>query len=156
MRTAALALLLAAAPLAAAPASALAAPRIAVSGAWSRPAAAGGSAVGFMTLTNHGRPDALVGADSPAARRVEVHVSSMAGGVMRMTPAPVTPLPAQGRVSFAPGGRHLMFVGLKHALKPGDRLPATLRFRSGARVPVEFRVAAGPPGGAMAGMPGMH
>jgi hypothetical protein len=54
-------------------------------------------------------------------------------------------LPAQGTVTFAPGGYHLMFTGLKRALAIGDRLPATLTFASGARVKTTFVVGLAPP-----------
>ena len=145
---AAAALLLAAAPLAARAAD------IEAVKPWSRPAAAGGTAVGYLTLVNHGAPDALVGAESPDAARVEMHASSMAGGVMKMTPETRTPIPAKGRVSFAPGGRHLMLIGLKRPLKVGDKVPATLKFASGASVKVDFAVQAQPPmgGGDSSGM----
>jgi copper(I)-binding protein len=113
---------------------------VAVVQPWSRPAAAGGTAAGFMTLVNNGRPDALTAASSPWAERVEMHASAMTGGAMRMTAEPRTPLAARAQVGFAPGGRHLMFVGLKRPLRIGDRLPATLSFASGARIKVEFVV----------------
>lgn len=126
---------------------------------WSRPAAAGTTGAGFLTLVNRGRTaDALVGARTPAAQRVEMHASSMAGGVMRMTPETRVALPAGGRVTFAPGGRHLMLVGLKTALKPGDHVPATLEFASGARLEVDFKVGSGlgPPEAAPMTMPMDH
>lgn len=110
----------------------------------SRPAAAGTTGAGFLTLVNHGRsPDALVRVETPDAERVEIHVTSMAGGVMRMAPEARTPIPAGGQVAFAPGGRHLMFVGLKRPLKPGDHVPATLVFASGAQLKTEFAVGSG-------------
>ena len=112
---------------------------------WSRPAAAGGTGAAFLTLVNHGKADALVGVDTALARAVEMHASSMSGGVMKMTPEARVPLPAGGQVSFAPGGRHLMLIGLKRALRPGDRIPATLRFASGAALHVDFAVGAGSP-----------
>jgi copper(I)-binding protein len=128
---------------------------------WSRPAAAGASGVGYLTLANRGKADALIGVDSSLARKVEMHATSMAGGMMQMRAEQRVPLPAGGEVSFAPGGRHLMFVGLKRALHPGDRLPATLHFASGAQLRVEFAVgsggppADGPASRRMPAMPGM-
>jgi copper(I)-binding protein len=121
---------------------------------WSRPAAAGGTGVGYLTLVNHGKADALVGAESPDASSVEMHASSMAGGVMKMTPEARTPLPAGGQVSFAPGGRHLMLIGLKRPLKVGDKVPTTLKFASGASLKVDFVVQAQAPA-ASGHMPGM-
>lgn len=124
------------------PAAALAASVEAVQ-PWSRPAAAGTTGVGYLTLVNHGKADALIGAETPLAQRVEMHASTMAGGVMSMAQEPRVPLAAGGAVSFAPGGRHLMFVGLKRALRVGDRLPATLSFAGGEKLKVEFVVVTG-------------
>jgi copper(I)-binding protein len=124
--------------------------------AWSRPAAAGGTGVGYVTLVNHGKADALIGAESSAAQKVELHETSMAGGVMKMAPETRIPLPAGGEVRFAPGGRHLMLIGLKRPLHPGDRVPATLHFASGTTLHVDFAVGTGAaPTDQMPGMPGM-
>ena len=135
-------LVLAAAALAATPA--LAAPQ--VQAAWSRPAAAGTTGAGFMTLSNpDAKPDALVSVESPLAREVQVHQSSMKNGIASMQRVARVPVPAGGRVTFAPGGYHLMLMGLTKALKPGDAVPATLTFASGARVKTSFVVGFAPP-----------
>ena len=127
--------------------SAQAAGPLAVSGAWSRPAVAGTTGVGYLVVTNSGKADALVTVESPAAARVEMHSSSMAGGVMRMAKEDRVPVPAGGKAAFAPGGRHLMLIGLTRALRAGDKVPATLTFASGARLQTTFTVGtgAGPP-----------
>ena len=129
---------------------------------WSRPTVAGTNAVGYLTLANHGRSDdALVGVESPLAVRVEIHASSMRGGVMSMRKVDRVPVPAGGQASFAPGAYHLMLVGVTRTLVAGDVVPATLSFASGAQIKAAFRVSAGPvsanPDHAMAGhpMPGM-
>jgi periplasmic copper chaperone A len=67
----------------------------------------------------------------------------MEGGVMRMAPTPSVAIPPGGTVKFAPGGYHMMFLGLARNLKPGDRLPATLRFSDGRRTAVSFQVGSG-------------
>lgn len=113
---------------------------------WSRPAVAGFNGAGFMTLVNHGRrPEALTAVESPAAARVEMHRSQMTGGVMSMGPVSRVEVPAGGSVRFAPGGYHLMFMGLKRALNPGDHVPATLVFQGGRRIQVAFEVTSGAP-----------
>ena len=131
--------------------------------AWSRPAAAGANGVGYLTLINHGKADALVAVEATVAQKVEMHTASMAGGVMTMSREDRVPVPAGGKVSFAPGGRHLMLVGLKRALHPGDHVAATLRFASGTTLKVDLPVSAAPPPQAhmdgmegMSGMEGMH
>lgn len=128
----------------AAPSAAMAAP--AVTAAWSRPAAAGTTGAGFMTLANPGKaPDALTAVESPWAKGVEIHRSMMSGGMSGMQKQPRVALAPGGRVLFAPGGYHLMFLELKRPLKTGDRLPATLTFASGAKVKAEFEVRVSPP-----------
>jgi len=113
---------------------------------WSRPAAAGMNGAGYLTLSNRGKAaETLTAVETPAAARVEVHRSSMAGGVMSMRPQPATPIPPGQTVTFAPGGLHLMLLGLKQPLKAGDSFPATLVFASGARMKVTFKVAVAAP-----------
>ncbi|MFN9849330.1 MAG: copper chaperone PCu(A)C [Alphaproteobacteria bacterium] len=117
-----------------------------VEAAWSRPAAQGATGVGFMTLVNTGaKADALVKVDSPAARQVQIHQSSISGGVASMRMVSSVPVAPRGRVAFSPGGYHLMFLGLARAQKVGDRLPATLIFASGARIQTTFVVGVAAP-----------
>lgn len=132
---------------------------LAVSGAWSRPAVARTTGVGYMTLANKGaQADALTGAVSPLAQGVEIHSSSNAGGVMAMRKARSVPLPAGGGAAFAPGAYHLMFTGLKKTVKAGDTIPATLSFASGAKLEVSFKVGTGlgPPPGMSSGAAAAH
>jgi copper(I)-binding protein len=138
-------LLLSAAALVAASAAALpCAAAVEIAQPWSRPAVAGSTAVGYLTLVNRGKaPDAVVAVESPLARKVEVHRSSMSAGVMSMQRVEQVAVPAGGSVTFAPGGNHLMFLGLAKTLRAGDSLPAVLRFASGARVKTVFQVGAG-------------
>jgi copper(I)-binding protein len=111
---------------------------------WSRPAVAGSTAAGYVTLVNHGSTaQTLTGVSSPLASAVEIHSSSMAGGVMRMAHEEKAVIPAGGRLAFAPGGWHLMLVGLKQPVKAGDRIPATLKFAGGRTLKVAFAVGDG-------------
>ena len=121
-----------------------------VAGAWSRPAVAGSNGVGYMTLANAGKTaDVLVRVESPLAARVEMHSSRMAGGVMSMRAETRVAVPAGGQAAFAPGGYHLMLIGLTRTVKAGDRIPATLTFASGARLSTAFTVGAGVAAAAM-------
>lgn len=97
---------------------------------------------GYVTLRNTGaRPDRLVSATSPRAARVEIHTMSLDGGIMRMRPlADGLVVPAGGEASLAPGGHHIMLIGLTAPLKVGERIPATLRFARAGDVRVQFRV----------------
>ena len=114
-----------------------------IRGLWTRQTAPGQSVGGgFMTITNAGgRDDRLLGGTSPAAERVEVHTMSLQGGVMRMRPLPDgLAIPANGSVSLAPGGYHIMLIGLKRPLALGGRVPLTLRFRRAGKVKVTLVV----------------
>jgi copper(I)-binding protein len=146
-------LLIALTVLAASFAASGAVPALQVLQPWSRPAVAGTNGVGYMVLINHGAvPDVLEKVESPLASRVEMHSSSMAGGVMSMKKADSVPVPAGGQATFGPRAYHLMFFGLTKTLKPGDRAPATLSFASGAKIKVAFTVSDGMGPPAMAGM----
>jgi len=126
------------------PLAALGAQRLEVLQPWSRPAVAGTNAVGYMVLANHGRTaEVLQKAETPIAAHVEMHASSMAGGVMSMAKVDRVSVPAGGEATFGPGGYHLMLIGLTKTLKAGDQAPVTLSFASGAKITARFVVSAG-------------
>jgi copper(I)-binding protein len=116
---------------------------------WSRAAPAGITGAGFLTLTNKGStPDRLVGARAEIARSVELHNHVMDGDVMRMRPVPAIEIAPGAEVKLAPGGLHIMLIGLKEPLVKGARVPLTLVFEKAGEVPVELAVeAAGARGG---------
>jgi copper(I)-binding protein len=95
--------------------------------------------------------DRLTAASSPVAERVELHLSAMEDGVMRMREVPAIDLPPGETVTLKPGGLHVMLMGLKQPLQPGETIPLTLTFeKAGMR---EVTAAVGPVG-AMG--PGTH
>ena len=66
---------------------------------------------------------------------------AMNNGVMTMRPLPAgVPVPPGQTVAFAPGGYHLMLMGLKGPLKEGDRVKATLTFEKAGPVEVTINV----------------
>jgi copper(I)-binding protein len=121
---------------------------IEVTQAWSRPAAAGTNGAGFMVLTNHGKTaDTLISVETKAATQVQMHQTSMSNGIMSMKRLDTGLALGPGQtVTFAPGGYHLMLIGLTSASKAGDKLAATLVFSSGARIKTAFVVGSGPQG----------
>ncbi len=129
-------------------------PEVQVQSAWARattPHAASGGI--FLTLTDHGAPDRLVGAATPAADKAEVHQTVNDGGVMKMDATPSLDLPTDKAVTLAPGGYHIMLLGLKRQLKPGDTFPVTLTFAKAKPVTATVTVgSAGASGPAMEGM----
>ena len=110
--------------------------------AWARATAPGAEvAGGYMTIRNRGNaPDRLVGASSPAAARVEMHVHVREGEVMKMRQVPAYEVPANGSFELKPGGAHLMFVRIARPFKEGDKVPVKLRFEKAGEVNAEFHV----------------
>ncbi|MGG5821142.1 copper chaperone PCu(A)C [Falsiroseomonas sp. HW251] len=116
-------------------------PAVRVEQPWTRAAGAGATGAGFMILRNTAAvPDRLVSARSPAARAVELHTSYREGDVMRMRPVQGIDLPAGQAVTLAPGGFHLMLVGLAAATRQGEQVPLTLVFEKAGEVTVQLPV----------------
>jgi copper(I)-binding protein len=116
---------------------------LAIGHPWSR-ATPGGAKVGggYLTITNNGgAPDRLVAATSAVADHVEIHEMATKDGVMtmRLQPHGITVEPGK-TVVFAPGGYHLMLMGLKGPLKEGDRVKAELIFEKAGKVEVTINV----------------
>ena len=99
----------------------------------------GRSGAGYFTLTNDGAADALlnVEADYP---KVMLHKSMMKDGVMTMEHQMRVVVPPQGEIEFAPGGYHVMFMGLKEGWGVGDDIKATLIFEKSGSLEVTFKV----------------
>jgi copper(I)-binding protein len=125
---------------------------------WTRPAQAGMNGVGYLTLANVGaKPVKLVAVESPAAKSVTIHQSSMTGGVMSMRAVTggLTIAPG-GKVEFAPGGYHLMLMGLTRAQALGGKVPLTLVFDSGLKMKIDLSVETAAPKAGADPMAGMH
>ena len=87
--------------------------------------------------------DALVGASSPVADRVEMHTMSMDGDVMRMRAVPSIAIEPGKPIAMTPGGGyHLMMIGIHKPFVVGDRIPLTLQFQHAGRVDVMLDVQA--------------
>jgi periplasmic copper chaperone A len=106
----------------------------------------------FMDLVNGGpQTDRLLGAACNCAARVELHEMSMDGGIMRMRPASAgIGIPPAGALRLAPQGPHLMLLGLKQPLHPGQPVPLTLQFQHAGKVTVEALVRTPPAPGVTA------
>jgi copper(I)-binding protein len=101
-------------------------------------------AAGYVAIRNTGREaDRIVGASSPVAARVELHVTTREGGVSKMREAPRLELPARKQLVLRPGGAHLMLVGLRQPLLKGQHIPLTLRFERAGEAHVELEVQSG-------------
>jgi len=130
---------------------------IQVADAWIRPAGAGenSTSAAYFTIKNTGPlEDTLVSASAAVAVAVELHeVVRLPDGVMRMQPrSQGFTAPARSEVHLKPGGYHVMLIGLKQAIQPGERVPLVLRFAKAGGVNITA-VAAQRTGGGMHGNP---
>ena len=107
---------------------------------WSR-ATLTRNGVVYMKIFNHGnRTDRLIAAESSLAKKVELHMHSIKDGVMRMRR--VTAVEVQPRESavLAPGGSHVMLMGLRRSLNEGDTFLVALVFEKAGKVMVDVTV----------------
>jgi copper(I)-binding protein len=89
----------------------------------------------FMEISNDGNDDrALLSATSGVADVVELHTHLMEEGMMKMRRVDQIDLPAGETVTLAPGGLHVMLIGLKQQLQPGDDVPLTLTLDDGSEL----------------------
>ena len=112
---------------------------------WARalpPVAPNGAA--YLRIENAGNAaDRIVSASSPIAGRVELHAHETDGGVMKMRHVHSVEVPAQGAVSFEPGGLHVMLIGLKEPLVAGGSFPLTLGFQNAGELEVTVEITDG-------------
>jgi len=116
-------------------------PGVAVHQPWMRSIIPSRPAAGYFTLTNDSATAlSLVAASSPGCGMLMLHKSMDMGGQETMVMVKSIPLPAHGKVVFAPGGYHLMCMQPTAAVKPGGGVPVTLRFANGETITTTFPV----------------
>jgi len=115
--------------------------QVSVEQPWTRATPPGAKVgAGFMRLRNAGAADRVVGASSPVAGRIEMHVTLREGDVMKMREVKSFEVPAGGSFELKPGGAHLMLLDLKRPLKKGEKVPLTLKLEKGGEVKAELTV----------------
>lgn len=88
----------------------------------------------FMTLDNPGtEPVTLLSASSSVAEMTELHEMAMVDGAMLMQAVDggIVLEAGRGKV-LEPGGFHVMLMGLRDALAPGDEVDLSLLFSDGS------------------------
>lgn len=97
-----------------------------VEDAWVRATVAGQQATGaFMTVTASS-DSKLLSVQTPVAKVVQIHESTMKNDVMSMHPVEFVALPAGTAVTLNPHGYHVMLIDLVGQVKEGDTVPLTL------------------------------
>jgi len=97
-----------------------------VQDAWVRATVAGQPSTGaFMTLQADS-DSKLLSVQSPVAKTVQIHQSTMKDDVMSMRQVESVILPAGKPVSFDPHGYHIMLIDLTAQVQEGSKVPLTL------------------------------
>lgn len=96
------------------------------------------SSAAYIEISNHGtNPDRLVGVESDLARKTELHSMTMTDGVMIMRAVDGgIDIPAGARIQLAPGGYHVMLIGLKAPLNIDQKYDITLVFQSAGKITI--------------------
>jgi copper(I)-binding protein len=104
--------------------------------------AAAKTGAAFMAITNNNdAPDRLIGAESGAAKRIELHTHIMTDGVAKMRHLEDgIPLPPGETVLLQRGGLHVMFMGLNGPFATDTQVAATLVFENAGKIDVAIPV----------------
>ncbi|MBM5573320.1 copper chaperone PCu(A)C [Deefgea sp. CFH1-16] len=93
-----------------------------------------------MTI-NSKTADQLLSASSDLASKTEIHEMKMSDGVMKMRPmAAGLPVTSNQTLTLAPGGYHIMLIGLKKGLVAGEKQALTLNFAKAGAINVTIDV----------------
>lgn len=117
--------------------------RVDISDAWSGalpPTATVGAAYMEIASTT---PDELLSAETPIADHVEFHTTENANGMMQMRELHALSVKPSAKLVFAPGGNHMMLLGLKQPLVAGSSFPMTLHFKNFGTVAITVEVRNG-------------
>jgi copper(I)-binding protein len=95
----------------------------------------------YMTIKNSGsHEDKLLSASSDVADAVEIHLSRMVDGVMKMEKIDYIAIPAGGEAVLQPGGYHIMLIGLIKDLQPGEEIDFSLDFENAGQVQIQAEI----------------
>lgn len=96
----------------------------------------------YIDIENRGKTsDKLLKISSPIAESAEVHSMTMDGSIARMREVGVIELKPAAKIAMAANdGLHIMLIGLKQPLRPGQKIPLALRFEKAGKMDVEVVV----------------
>lgn len=125
-------------------------PKIEIENIWSRPVqienedgrVMKSNGVVYLKIVNDGEaPDRLMSITSIVCDVVELHETKMNDDRMMMQKVDGgLDIPAGQTVEFKPGGYHVMLIGLKRSLVPGDRFALQLVFERTGTIKVDSEV----------------
>ena len=111
-----------------------------VSDAWARASVLASRPVASYLTIESAVEDRLLGVTTPVAGHVMIHAVEKDGDVSRMKHIETLEVPTGERITLAPGGMHLMLMGLQEKLSEGTTFPMTLSFENAGEITVEVSV----------------
>lgn len=87
---------------------------------------------GYMRIENNSDTSyRITGVKSEVFTAIDIHETIEKNGMMSMQPIMQLTIEANTAVKLKPGGIHLMMIGPKQVLKPGDRVNISLEYDDG-------------------------
>ena len=96
---------------------------------------------GYMKINNLSNKDIkILSAKSDLFKRVEIHLTEMSDGMMRMIKQENLKIKAKGHIELKPGGLHMMLIGKLKPVKAGSVIAVTLTLDNGKTIKVKLKV----------------
>jgi len=98
-------------------------------------------AIYFSVKNTGSTADRLLSVSTPVADKVELHESHLVNGVVEMREVTSVECPPGATVRAAPGGLHVMLLGLAAPLAAGSEINVSLQFRDAGVLTLKVPVA---------------
>ena len=96
---------------------------------------------GYMKITNLTNKDIkILSAKSDLFKRVEIHLTEMSDGMMRMIKQENLKIKAKGHIELKPGGLHMMLMSKLKPIKAGSVIVVTLTLDNGETINIKLKV----------------
>lgn len=96
---------------------------------------------GYMTIDNLSNKDIkILSAKSNSFKRVEIHLTEMKDGMMRMTRQENLTIKANSHIELKQGGLHMMLMDKLEPIKSGSIIPVTLTLDNGKTININLTV----------------
>jgi periplasmic copper chaperone A len=115
---------------------------VAISNAWTRATPPGTTVTALYAQLRSSQDDEIVAVSCALAERVEIHASTQTNGMMQMRRVERLKVTAGVPLKFAPGGLHLMIMGLREPLVVGRSLAVTFTFRAAGSITIKAEIVA--------------
>lgn len=96
----------------------------------------------FMHINNNSEKKIrLISAHIKQAKTTEIHTHLRTNDdLIKMRPVKFVEIPAKDTIALAPGGVHLMLLGVKKPLQAGDKIDLELLFSNGEQINTQIPV----------------